>query len=475
MERDSIEYGDFQTPPELARRICRWLQAKGIRPEVLVEPTFGQGHFIRAALDAFPSIRHVYGVEIHEPYFEHMRQQLKDENRTIRLHCADVFRFSFAEIAKQHADQFVLVLGNPPWVTNSRLGKMGSGNLPRKFNAKNAPGIEALTGQGNFDLGESVALALLKDFATSNGCFAFLVKNSVVKNVVLAQRRFRFPIGGMERISVDAKKEFNAAVDASLFFARFREEPGRECTVFDSFDSPPVSRFGWCGDKFVSDLEKYEKTAFLDGICPGIWRQGIKHDCAKVMELILDQGVYRNGFGECVDVEDNLIFPLFKSSDLREPILGPSRKFVIVPQKFLGQNTDELLEKCPKTAAYLNRHRESFERRKSSIYRNKPPFSIFGVGEYSFKPYKIAISGLYKRTFFSLVSPQTGKPVMLDDTCYSLGFDSSEEAARVHHLLNGEKMQDLLRSLVFMEGKRVITKEILMRLDYERSITTAVP
>ncbi len=468
MKRDSVEYGDFQTPPELARKVCRWLQAKGIRPEVLVEPTFGQGHFIRAALDVFPSIRHVYGVEIYEPYFELTRQKLKNENRTILLSRADVFQFSFAKIAKRHENQFVLVLGNPPWVTNSRLGRLGSENLPRKSNTKNSPGIEALTGKGNFDLGESITLSLLKDFAGSNGCIAFLVKNSVVKNVVHAQRQFSYPIGAMERISIDARKEFNATVDASLFFARLGETPGRECTVFDSFESPAISRFGWSGEKFVSDLEKYETVASLDGVCPEIWRQGIKHDCAKIMELIRGRGVYRNGFGEAVDLEDDLVFPLLKSSDLRESVLGETRKYVIVPQKNLGQSTAEILEQHPKTAAYLNRYRELFDRRKSSIYRNKPPFSIFGVGEYSFKPYKVAISGLYKRTLFSLVSPQNGKPVLLDDTCYSLGFDSYEQAADVHRLLNRENLQDLLRSLVFWDGKRVITKEVLMRLDYER-------
>jgi len=58
--RDKAEYGDFQTPLELARQICRWLKAKGVRPDVLVEPTFGQGHFILAALETFPSIRDVY-------------------------------------------------------------------------------------------------------------------------------------------------------------------------------------------------------------------------------------------------------------------------------------------------------------------------------------------------------------------------------------------------------------------------------
>jgi hypothetical protein len=60
---------------------------------------------------------------------------------------------------------------------------------------------------------------------------------------------------------------------------------------------------------------------------------------------------------------------------------------------------------------------------------------------------------------------------MLDDTCYLLGFDSFTEAAYVHYLLNSKNIQNLLDSLVFWEGKRVITKEILMRLDYGKLLS----
>src|SRR5205823_12751744 len=39
----------------------------------------------------------------------------------------------------------LLVVGNPPWVTNSELGLLGSNNLPHKKNLKGLRGIEART------------------------------------------------------------------------------------------------------------------------------------------------------------------------------------------------------------------------------------------------------------------------------------------------------------------------------------------
>ena len=106
--------------------------------------------------------------------------------------------------------------------------------------------------------------------------------------------------------------------------------------------------------------------------------------------------------------------------------------------------------------------------RKSSIYRGKCNFSIFGIGDYSFKPYKIAISGLYKTFHFCLIKPQNGKPVMLDDTCYFIGFDTLEQAEYIWNLLNTDIVEKLLKSISFDDAKRMITKDILMRIDLKK-------
>jgi hypothetical protein len=48
---------------------------------------------------------------------------------------------------------------------------------------------------------------MLKTFAESNGCFAFLVKNIVIKNVIQSQQQFVFPISDLRQIDIDAKRE----------------------------------------------------------------------------------------------------------------------------------------------------------------------------------------------------------------------------------------------------------------------------
>src|ERR1019366_7153475 len=90
-------------------------------------------------------------------------------------------------------------------------------------------------------------------------------------------------------------------------------------------------------------------------------------------------------------------------------------RFVLVTQRALGEDTGAIRERAPKTWAYLIAHRRQLDARKSSIYRGQPAFAMFGVGDYAFAPYKVAIGGLYKRLSFQVIGLVKGRPVMLDD------------------------------------------------------------
>ncbi|MFA9214954.1 MAG: hypothetical protein ACEQSR_14125 [Candidatus Methylacidiphilales bacterium] len=191
------------------------------------------------------------------------------------------------------------------------------------------------------------------------------------------------------------------------------------------------------------------------------------------MELDKAGGRYTNGFNEEVNLEEALVYGLLKSSDLKNTVINQTRKYTIVTQKKVGQETLYIKTDYPKTYQYLSEHQDIFSSRKSSIYNNKPPFSIFGIGDYSFKPYKVAISGLYKTFHFTLILPQNDKAVMLDDTCYMLGFDRLEFAAYTLILLNSETTMMFLKSITFSDAKRTFTKDVLMRIDLSKLIEKA--
>ncbi len=473
-EPDRAEYGDFQTNSDLTNKVTLHLASKKISPEIVIEPTCGKGNFIIASLRNFENIKSIFGIEIYKPYIWETKFSIIDfflANPTANkpeisiVHC-NVFDFDFKEIAKKNVNKDVLVIGNPPWVTNSKLGSLNSSNLPKKTNFKNHSGLDAMTGKGNFDIAEFITLTMIETFQNMKGNLLLLVKNSVIKNIVFDQNKNRYNISSIEKQVIDSKKEFNVSVEAALFYCQLNTLPAYDCTEFNFYDNQNSQlKFGWLNDKFVSNIDTYIHTKEIDGKCPFIWRQGLKHDCSTVMELDKVGEHYVNGLNEAVKLEDGLVYGILKSSDLKNTVINQTRKFTIVTQRKVGQETKYIKTEYPKTYLYLMQHQANFDARKSSIYNNKPLFSIFGIGDYSFKPFKVAISGLYKTFHFTLVLPQDKKPVMLDDTCYFIGFDKIEFAVYSLILLNSETTVQFLQSITFTDAKRTFTKDVLMRID----------
>lgn len=473
-EPNRAEYGDFQTNEDLANKVTLNLVSKNSSPKVIIEPTCGKGNFIIASLKNFNDISSIFGVEIYKPYVWetkfniinfYLENPKKNKPEILISHC-NVFDFDFKKIAKQFSLEEILIIGNPPWVTNSMLGSLNSSNLPRKNNFKNHSGLDAMTGKGNFDIAEFITMSLIDTFQNINGNLLLLIKNSVVKNIVFDQNKRNFKIGTIEKHSIDCKKEFNVSVEASLFYCKLNSVPEFNCKEFNFYENQNyVQNFGWLDNKFVSNIDTYATTKEIDGESPFVWRQGLKHDCSTIMELDKVNGHYVNGLNEEIKLESDLVYGILKSSDLKNTVINQTRKYTIVTQKKVGQDTKYIKSEFPKTYGYLIDHLSSFDARKSSIYNNKPSFSIFGIGDYSFKPYKVAISGLYKTFHFTLVLPQNDKPVMLDDTCYLIGFDKIEFAIYSLLLLNSKTTMQFLKSITFTDAKRTFTKDVLMRID----------
>ena len=473
-----VTYGDWQTPYDLSRTVCLEHMSRYGSPDIMIEPTCGLGAFVLAALEIFPSLAEIHAIEINESYVFELKKTiilraLAEKARKypkIFLYTEDIFCFDFDRIAGKikNGNLKVALIGNPPWVTNSKQSLLESQNIPQKSNQYNFKGIEAITGKSNFDISEYIVLHLIKTFQHCSGGISMLLKNSVIRNIVHKQYVYPLLISDIFQLRIDAAKEFNVAVDASCFTSRLNHVPSSICRTYDIYTKVSGIEFGWIGDSFVSDVESYIQYQTYDGISDCIWRSGIKHDCAPILELTLENGRYYNGLHELVDIEDDLVFPYLKSSDVQKYANGIKdeiKKFILVPQRFVGENTDFIRSKYPKTYSYLISNVDFFTKRKSSIYRNKDIFSVFGLGDYTYSRYKIVVSSLYKTVCFKLLTPYRDKPIIVDDTCYQLAFDSEAEATIVYNALQSEQIQSLLQTLIFKDAKRVVTKTVLMRLD----------
>ena len=460
------EFGDYQTPVDFAEKVCIYLRDyHHIKPTAIIEPTCGIGSFIKSSL-VFEA-KEYYGIEINPEYCNICKDQIKD-NR-VKIINSDFFAFSTKKLI-QDKEQ-ILIIGNPPWVTNSTLSSLNSNNLPIKANFRGLKGIDAITGASNFDICEYFVLQLINEYRNTNAVIAMLCKTSVARNVFKEIKRNHINFSSYDILEFDAAKVFGINASACVLVIHLTKKilSPNVCSVYD-FETPEAlkSQFGYIEGRFYNDLSmNYDD---FDGHCCFEWRQGVKHDCSKVMELTVQNGILKNGQKEAVCIEDDIVFPLMKSSMFKAPVIHKFSKYVIVTQKKAREETNHLKYELPKTWDYLNENIEMFERRKSSIYNDAPPFSMFGVGDYSYSKFKVGISGFYKRPLFSVLFSDDEKPVMTDDTSYFICFDNYDMAYVAMVLLNSNRVQRFLSSIAFLDAKRPYTKKVLQRIDFEKIV-----
>ncbi|WP_309306038.1 hypothetical protein [Schaalia dentiphila] len=456
------EFGDFQTPLALADQCLKVL---GLPADARVfEPTCGVGAFLEAATKIAPSSERI-GVEINDEY-------AAEAAKWAEVTVADVFRLTLPHVAQWSTDRPLFVVGNPPWVTAAELRRMDSNNLPPRENFKKVNGLDALLGSSNFDVCEYIILKVLREFSREPFVMGMLCKTQVARNVIEFAASVGLPISHAALYRIDAMKWFNAGVDACWFTVEVNPFTNPDYTVVvyeDIFEpnSKPTRRFGVVDSLLVSDVDKYCSVQEADGKSPYVWRSGLKHDASSVFELIaMPEPTTKTG--QKLDVEPQYLFPFLKSTDVFRGRHRVLTKWVVLPQLEFGADTNHLRVIAPRLWDYLESNAAILDGRKSSIYRNRPRFSVFGLGEYTFAPYKVAVSGLHKHPVFRLIAPLNEQPVVLDDTCYLLPFDDATEAALVTTVLNSPECIALIESLVFWDSKRPITKKLLSRLDLNR-------
>jgi hypothetical protein len=291
----------------------------------------------------------------------------------------------------------------------------------------------------------SVALKVAEDFMSAGGAIAVAFSK------------------------VDAKRWFNASVEAGLLEMTWRRgaESTQSMNIYTSVglrENPTAA--GIINGRFVQRLDEYHGVNHVEAASPaeGLpWRQGIKHDAAKVLELRATSDGIVNGFGDIVDIESEVLSPFYKSSDIANG-RPASRLFPFFQHDLKGPDPD-LGTRWPRLAAYLRRHRATFDARRSRIYQGKPPYMLFGVGPYTAAPFKVAVSGLYKTPRFAVLAPgPDGQPPLVDDTCNLLPFQSLDAAQQTAKYLNGTDVQRFLAAIADQTSKRPYKVDILRRI-----------
>lgn len=471
------EFGDFQTPIELAEQCCRLLFESGIQPVSILEPTCGRGNFLAAALRSFPGVLQTCGLEINPDHLCAAEEQIQASSKPrqssrIDLIQENLFQADWPAILGALPDH-LLVIGNPPWVTNSQLGQIEGDNLPHKSNVNGLEGIAAITGKSNFDISEWLLLRMLEQINGRRATLAVLCKTMVARKLLLQAWKRGSQISQAKLFRIDAQKYFAAAVEACWLVIEM--SPDRQTTICGDYQElsleAPKKEFGLRDSRLVADLTAYDSIKNLMTKNFFAWRSGVKHDAAKVFEMEPAGELFRNGLDEIIDFEPDYLYPMLKSSELAgESEMRPQnprspQKWMLITQRQIGDDTKAIQHQAPKTWKYLLDHAESLDGRASSIYQGRPRFAIFGVGDYSFSDWKVGVSGFYKKLSFRVIGPSQNMPVLLDDTSYLLACQNQVQAELIADLLNSEEAIKYFSTMVFWDAKRPITIDLLRQLD----------
>ncbi len=313
-----LEFGDFQTPLMLALATTQLLRRLGIRPRSIVEPTCGRGAFVTAAVATFPEAESIIGVDINREHRHAAEAAANRSDSRVELRQGDFFKLDWGSIVTQTGGPW-LILGNPPWVTSAGLGAIESDNLPRKSNFHGRPGIEAVTGKSNFDISEWMLLRYLDWLEGCVGTIAVLCKTAVARKILLHIWKKKLPLRSARIYKIDALGYFGAAVDACFFVLEIESKAqALGCDIFDDLHAEvPSQRLGFLDGHIISDVAMFNQYRTLWGPEERyVWRSGIKHDCSKAMEMTTTAKGYQNGLGETALLEDIMLFPMLKSSDI---------------------------------------------------------------------------------------------------------------------------------------------------------------
>ena len=466
--KNKIEYGDFQTPLGLTNKICSKLVELNVCPDIIVEPTCGIGNFIESSSYFFKESKEIIGIEINGKYIDQFRCKFNKNNNKIRVIQDNFFEINLSNIIA-HKHQKILIIGNFPWVTNSQLGRIQGINLPSKKNFKKNNGLDAITGKSNFDISEWMLIKSVDFLQNHQGYLAMLCKTSVARKIINYLSKQKYNFSYCSTYGIDTKRYFNASVEACLLFCQFNPEvKNRSFYIFDNLDTSKYTTIAYFYNRLIRDSKTFEKLNYLYTNKPIIkWRSGVKHDCSKIMELEKIGNIFINGLGEEVQIENNYIYPLIKGSNVANNNIRRN-KYILITQKYIGEDTNKIKELAPKTWNYLQSHASYLDKRASRIYKHNPQFSIFGIGEYSFYPWKIAICGLYKKLDFKLFHLIDNKPVMFDDTVYFISFKEENEATKILDILNSPTIISCYSSLIFWDEKRPIKSSILNCLNWHK-------
>jgi len=321
-----------------------------------------------------------------------------------------------------------LYIGNPPFINFSDLDKEYREKIkPIWLNYfPHSKGFKMLLGDSRGDIAQLIFALTVDKYLVDRGEVGVILPNSLIKG--------------------------NSASAGFREFSNLKVNKLVDISDDNPFDNTNRNCFYILGEKgsvttFPIIYKTKARNIRLIKISDDLVEEGTS--ILKKSNYIARQGVNTLGangifiFKNEPPFESQLIKPLLKSSDIDPFHYKPSYKilFPYINGKPIDEET--LQQKYPREYNYLLDFREKLTNRKSRFV-NKCWYALFGIGEYTCKPYKVVWRGLGAKEL--LVSVTTDVIPNQAMNCY-ISTDVEDEAHYICGIMNSTLFKNQLKLL----------------------------
>jgi SAM-dependent methyltransferase len=420
--------------------------------------------------------------------------------------------------------QFDYIVGNPPWVNWENLPDGYRDETKKSWVYHGLfphGGMDTILGKGKKDIAMLMTYVSMQEYLKNGGKLGFVITQSVFKTSGAGQGFRRFKLGDgtpLRVLSVDDMTKlqpFEGAANRTAVIVLQKGQPNRYNFKYVVWRKRTEARGKGIG--FDHDLEEVEALTqrllfraepvdTSDVTSP--WLTGRPRALQAIRKVLgksyyeAHAGVYTGGAnavywleivgkgpGNLVMVaniiegakrkveptqamiEPDLLYPLLRGRDVQRWVAKPSGYILMVqdPVKRRGIAEEEMQRHYMKTWEYLKNFEKELRQRASrgvsDMIRNGAPFyTIFAVGDYTFKPYKVAWPWISESVRAAVVHDQDGKPILPEHNCSFVGLDREEEAHFVCSLLNSSIVDYAIRAFYSGGGGGIASPAVLQNI-----------
>ena len=393
------------------------------------------------------------------------------------------------------------IAGNPPWVKWSHLPPNYTEFIKPQCLEINVFSEDRYVGGIESDISTVITFQAIRKWLAPNGCLAFFITATVFSNESSQGfRRFAFPDGSpmCQVLLVEDFKDIKTFKDVTNHPTLLIVKEGRATSfpIIYRIWSPPSTDVTFVsGEDFRAQAEYIDLLAEpVPGTDAGPWLKGTP-DQHRIWRTLFDasapssytarkgvttdrNGIYFLKVSKFSGRDDNLVsvtndpavgrtsgiptipmtiesthlFPLIRGRGLRPFRAEPDPNYrILLPQR--GMHGDPaLLADYPRTLRFLTRFKNELEKRGSyrRYQRNKPFWSTWSTGPYTFSRYKVLWREMSGHRFCAayvgtIDDPIVGPKVVIPDhKLYMVPVDTIEEAQFLTGILNAPTISNAI-------------------------------